>query len=268
MIYRTGPESGLIAFEAFGLTMWVGANRAEAFELLPTVLPPGCKPCGDEVEHRLAILGDERGTYAVDLGTGSFAVEGVSLDVAIEALDSVVRQRISFYAPDRTFVHAGVVAHGGSALLVPGASFSGKTSLVAALVRAGAVYYSDEFAPIDDDGLVHPYAKPLSLRGANQLQTNHLVETLGGVAGEEPVPVGAVVAASYRPGAEWQPKRLTEGEGALAILAHTVPARERPEQSLRAIKRAVEGATLLEGERGEADEIAPLLLAELPARTS
>jgi uridine kinase len=41
-------------------------------------------------------------------------------------------------------------------IAIPGRSFSGKTSLVTALVRAGAVYYSDEFAVIDRDGLVRP----------------------------------------------------------------------------------------------------------------
>jgi len=260
--------SGLIAFDAFGVKMWVATNRAEALALLPEVLPPEWEPCeGWETEHRLAILADDRGTYGVDLGS-SFLVEGVSLDVAVETLDSVVRQRISLAAPDRIFVHAGVAAFGDSAILIPGSSFSGKTTLVAALVRAGAVYYSDEFAPLDSDGLVHPYAKPLSLRGADQLQTNHRVESLGGVAAERPVQVGAVLATSYLPGAEWNPKRLSDGEGALALLSNTVPARERPEQSMQAIRRAVEGATVLGGERGEADELVPKLLAELEVRTA
>jgi hypothetical protein len=142
-------------------------------------------------------------------------------------------------------------------------SFAGKTTLVAALVRAGARYYSDEFAVLDKNGLVHPYAKPLSLRDENHIQNEHSVESLGGTAGDEPLPVGAIAVTSYRPGGEWQPRRLTPGEGAMAMLANTVPARERPEESLRAVKLAVDGAVVLESERGEADALAPLLLAEL-----
>ena len=44
---------------------------------------------------------------------------------------------------------------------------------MAALVRAGAEYYSDEFAPLDAGGLVHPFAKPLSIRNERFVQVDH-----------------------------------------------------------------------------------------------
>jgi hypothetical protein len=268
VVHVTENGAGIIPFEAFGVRMWVATNRPEARERLPAVLPPDRQPCeGWEAKYRLAILGDEKGTYAVDLGS-SLLTMALPLDLALETLGGVVRSLISREAPDRIFVHAGVVAYGGKAILIPGSSFTGKTTLVAALVRAGAVYYSDEFAPLDAEGLVHPYATPLSLRGADQRQKGHSVESLGGVAGREPLPVGAVVATMYRPGAVWRPERLSGVRGGLALLSHTVPARERPAQALHAITRAVDGATVLEGDRGEADEIAPLLLGEVEPRTT
>ena len=58
------------------------------------------------------------------------------------------------------------------------------------------------------------------------------------------------------------------GSAALALLAHAVPARDRPAETLRAARRAVEGAFALAGDRGEADALAPALLAELEARPS
>lgn len=263
------PFTGLvIVFEAFGVKMWLGTNRREAADRMRSVLPPGWKltRAMDVEDHRLAIIGEmKRGTYTIDLANTSL-VEGVSLDLALEVVETAIRERIAINAPDHIFVHAGVVAYQGRALLIPGRSFSGKTTLVAALVRAGATYYSDEFAPIDKDGLVHPYAKPLSIRGDDLLQTNHDVESLGGTSGEEPLPVGAVLEATYRPGAAWRPTRLSPGQGALALLAHTVPARTRPDAVLPALKHAVQDATILQGDRGEADELAPLLLAELAAQ--
>jgi hypothetical protein len=260
--------AGIIPFEAFGVRMWVAANRPEARERLPEVLPPDRQPCeGWEAEYRLAIIGDERGTYSVDLGS-SLLTMALPLDLALETLAGVVRSLISRDAPDRIFVHAGVVAYGGSAILIPGSSFTGKTTLVAALVRAGAIYYSDEFAPLDAEGLVHPYAKPLSLRGAEPHQTGHRVESLGGIAGQVPLPVGAVVETTYRPGTEWRPERLSGVRGCLALLSHTIPARDRPAQALHAIARAVDGAILLAGDRGDAEAIAPMLLAELESRTT
>ena len=49
------------------------------------------------------------------------------------------------------FVHAGVVGWRGLAIVLPGRSRTGKSTLVAELVLRGAVYYSDEFAVLDDD---------------------------------------------------------------------------------------------------------------------
>ncbi len=149
---------------------------------------------------------------------------------------------------------------------MPARSFGGKTTLVAALVRAGAVYYSDEFAVIDRNGLVQPYAKPLSIRGDGLEQTDHAVESFGGVAGDEPLPLGMIVITTYKQGAEWKPKRLSPGAGAMALLANAVPAMERPEEVMQAISRAARDAVVIEGDRGEADEVAPLLLEALEAQ--
>jgi len=260
-------EAKLMVFESFGVKMWLGSNRREAAERLHEVLPPGWKQYPDIVvgEHRFGLIGDKGGTYRVDLANFPLA-EKVPLDLALEVLESAIRQRVAFNAPDHIFVHAGVVAHEGRALLIPGKSFSGKTRLVASLVRAGATYYSDEFAPIDGDGLVHPYAKPLSIRGDNQLQTNHHVASLGGTSGEDPLPVAAVVHTTYREGALWEPTSLSPAQGALALFGHAVAARDRPEAVLSALTAAVDGATIVDGDRGEADELAPLLLAQLGAQ--
>jgi hypothetical protein len=54
---------------------------------------------------------------------------------------------------------------------------------------------------------VHPYAEPLSIRDTKQLQHNHGVDTLGGTAGDVPLPVAAIVLTTYRPGAQWHPNR-------------------------------------------------------------
>jgi hypothetical protein len=47
------------------------------------------------------------------------------------------------------------------------------------------------------------------------------------------------------------------------MLANTVPARERPHESLAALSNALAGATVLEGERGEAQAVARSLLSSL-----
>ena len=94
---------------------------------------------------------------------------------------------IALHAPNHVFVHAGVVGVEDRAIVLPGRSFAGKTTLVAALVKAGAEYWSDEYAVLDADGLVHPYPKPLSVRINDTRETDEQpVESLGGRAGEGP----------------------------------------------------------------------------------
>jgi hypothetical protein len=169
---------------------------------------------------------------------------------------------VALEAPEFVFVHAGAVAHRGRGIVVPGDSFAGKTSLVAALVRAGAEYCSDEYAVLDTRGRLHPFAKPLSLR-ERVYQTDHTVESLGGRTAEEPVPVGMVVLTRFEPGAVWRPRRLSSGEAVLGLLSHTVPAQTRPAHVMPTLTRACAAALALAGERGEADDVAHSLLSEL-----
>ena len=199
-------------------------------------------------------------TYSVYRGTTCVSM-GQGLELSLVVLDGQIRGHVALHSPEMTFVHAGVVAQDGRAIVLPGQSFSGKTTLTAALVRAGATYYSDEFAVFDPEGRVHPYAKPLSIRvHREKLQEEHPVESFNGVAGKEPLAVGLLVVTSFRPGAEWDPKRISSGEGALALLSNTVTVRKRPEAGMRAVTKSLENAVVLEGERGEADDVAERLL--------
>jgi hypothetical protein len=63
------------------------------------------------------------------------------------------------------FVHAGVVALDGRGVILVGESGSGKTSTVAALVRRGARYLSDEVALLDPAaGAVIPFLVPMAVK--------------------------------------------------------------------------------------------------------
>jgi len=252
-----------ISLEAYGVRMAVGATSSDVLERARLLLPPGWKPCPrSEVQRRFRIASEDTGTYALTKD-GRVTNNGLGLELALALLETELRLWVARKAPGAIFIHAGVVGHHGLTIVIPGVSFAGKTTLVAALVRHGATYYSDEFAVLDEHGFVRPYAKPLSLRDDNKMQTEHPVESLGGVAGDEPLRIGAIVVTSYRPGAVWQPRRLSPGEGAMALLANAVPARERPVEAMRAITRCSEGAIAIESDRDEADAIAPLLLAEV-----
>lgn len=249
-------ELDRIGLEAFGVPLAISAPSA-VLPRVETVLPPGWsrrEPA--EEDHEFSLRPRTGSTYAVVDEVG--ALSGSSdLEIALQILDSRLRACIALHAPDYIFVHAGAVAHGGRAIVIPGRSFGGKTTLVAELVRAGATYYSDEFAVLDGQGLVHPYPKRLSIRQYGQ---DYDVGALGGGAGDSPLRIGLIAAGLYVPGVRWEPRRLSGGEAVLEMLSNTVPAQERPEQALSAIRHAVEGAVVLKGERGEAAEVVDDLL--------
>jgi hypothetical protein len=251
-----------ICFESFGVTIRVCVGTAELLEEIEPLMPPARTPSDSLLTaHRLGIVSEDDGTYSV-YNSGTRVHEGGGLDLAKIVLEGQVRSYVSLHAPDRVFVHAGAVGHEGRAILIPGHSFSGKTTLTAALVRAGADYYSDEFAVLDRDGLVHPFPKTLSLR-PDGVQVERHVEELGGTAGDAPLPIGLVVITHFNPGASWQPERLIRGPAILEVLGSTVTMTTRPEDAMKTVTKALQGATVLKGERGEADEVAQLILNQL-----
>jgi hypothetical protein len=261
---RTAPHQ--LAFDAFGIQMRVCTNAVELLPRIESMIPPGWsrRPRSPAQQH-LGLLDEGNDWYSIYNYDGICVHDAPGREYALLMLDAQIQGHVALEAPEFIFIHAGVVADGERAIVMPGRSFAGKTTLVRSLVEAGAVYYSDEFAVIDEVGRVHPYAKRLSFRPPRGVPVVYQVDELGGVAGEEPLPVGLVVAARFRPGAQWDPQPLSPGAGALVLLENAVPAQDRPEQTIRHITRAISGATVLNGDRGEADETAGHLLDALRA---
>ena len=266
-IDRLGWTSGT-CIESYGVRIGIRLNEPRLLPHLVPHLPPGWKPARSAVVHRLFSLWVDPGGVGPPRPSrlyagGSRCASAASLGEALAVLESEIRLAVATEARRRVFVHAGVVGWRGRAILIPGRSRSGKTTLVAELVKAGAEYYSDEFAVLDLRGRVHPFPKPLSIRGPGGCDVHswrQSAEELGGVCGERPLKVGLVVLARHHPGSTWRPSRLSAGQAVLEMLAHTVPARLRPEASLVALERVVTPASVLRGKRGEARETARQLL--------
>lgn len=254
------PASREVAFETFGVPVMVRTDVPD--DLLAPRLPPFTRPAAADAAVATFLLErDARGGYRFG-PAGEDSDVKLQLDHALDALQRSLRMAIALHAPRHVFLHAGAVVHEDRAIVIPGTSFSGKTTLVAALVRAGAAYLSDEFAPIDEHGLVHPFPTPLGMRNAVSVQIDHDVRSLGGKVADRPFPIGAVVLTRYEPGATWTPQPKSAGEAMLELMKHAVPAQPRPDQTLKTIARALEHAAVIAGDRGEAEALAPLLLDE------
>ena len=189
---------------------------------------------------------------------------GTSLQAAACLVESWAQLTVATLAKGLVFVHAGVVGWRDRALAIPGRSLSGKSTLVLALVEAGADYYSDEYAIFDSEGRVHPYWGLPKLRVASGQKVSSRL--LGGVLSgppPSPIPLGWVLISRYGAESNWQLRRLSCGETLLGLLDNTVPLRSRPEQSVKSLARAIENAQGFEGPRGEAANFAQQALALL-----
>src|SRR5262249_8066009 len=135
---------------------------------------------------------------------------------------------------------------------------------VAELLRQGATYYSDEYAVLDNRGFVHPYPRRLSLReNGSESARRCAPEEFGNRTGDEPLPVGLVAVARYRPESRWQPRRLTSGQAVMELLNCTLTAERQPDAALSALQQVALAAECIKGSRGEAADTARLLLRQV-----
>jgi len=217
------------------------------------------------VRYELLAGGSEGACSSYRLYAGTDLIADVrTLPDAARALAAHAELVVAEHAPEHLFIHAGVVGFDGRAIVMPGRSFTGKTTLVQAWLEAGATYYSDEFAVLDRAGRVHPFARPLSVRDASAASTRRVpVAELGAETGMTPLPVGLVLATSYRAGARWRPRRLTAAPALLALMRHTVAARGKPEHSMPILKQAVSSGSAFAGVRGEARPLVSAVLRHL-----
>ena len=259
------------SFTSYGVRLGVRVNDAAILKDVIARLPPGSKPRSFAVvDHLYSIIGGnppaESKVRRLCLGYWNLLrfARARDFDPVLDAFESQIQLTVAEYAPRRIFVHAGVVGWKDRAILIPGLSYSGKTTLVDQLIRAGATYYSDEYAVLDARGRVHPYARALGLRSGNSAPSKKIrAEEIGAKVGSKPLRVGLVVSTNYQSGARWRPKQLTRGKGVLELMANTVSARAQPELALTVLPQALESAQILKGVRGEAGEIVEAILASV-----
>ena len=270
---RVGWTAGQ-AFISYGHRFGIRVSDPAVWPEVAAHLPPGSvateSPLVDSLYSLKVAAPSEggarvRGRHLLYHGTALVARTG-DLAEALMALESHLHGQIASAASEFLFVHAGVVGWQGQAILVPGRSFSGKTSLTAALLAAGAEYFSDEYAVLDSLGLVYPYPKTLSLRDADgQPQESRTAESLGSRTASTPLPAGLILDTKYVAGGRWRPRPVSAGAALFTLLDNTVQVRSRPQWALKILQSAVAEAATVKSTRGEADIVAAWALKRLCA---
>jgi hypothetical protein len=148
-----------------------------------------------------------------------------------------------------TFVHAGAIEIDGAAVIFPGRSRWGKSTLVSSLVDEGCGYLSDEYAVVSPEGSVFPLSKPIRLRANSEAE----YKTPQGVSAPGGLPCGAVILTKYEEGSVWSPEVVSRGNAVLGILPSALQSRDAPEQVLMALTALVMDAACYESSRGDGE---------------
>lgn len=192
----------------------------------------GALPPGEVADHHYRLARRPDATVDVHRGVDLVAT-GVACAEAVEWLvwDCT---RLAAASTRHLLLHAGAVAGGEGAVLVPGPSGSGKSTLVAALVMGGHGYLSDELAALGTGGRVLPFPRGLGL----DTRARRMLGALDGVEAAHvppdalhpawqagPCPVAAVVVPRRvdGPGGTLRPLPVDRAVLALATAAVNLP---------------------------------------------
>ena len=215
----------------------------------------------EEIQHHYYYVWNPSGRDSLYDEKG-LIIGRITRNLVLEVVTSRLRLKVAEFAPKHVFVHAGVVGWKGKAIVIPGRSLSGKTTLTAEFLSRGALYYSDEYAIIDANGFVSPFPKTLSIRETTGSadQVERPIEYFGGRVGRRKIPVGLVLVTQYKQNARWKPAALSNGNGLIEILKNTLPIRSNPQLSLKVLSKVVESAPVIKTQRREADRTVDMIL--------
>lgn len=187
--------------------------------------------------------------------------ESEALPYLLNLIQQAADERMIATLDRRAAVHAGVVAYRGRAIILPGASGSGKSRLVQELLQRGAEYCSDEYAIFDRTGKVHPYPRALMIRNEGEVQHPFLASELRAEVRTEPIPAGLILFLKYETGAAGLTIDALDRSDALIRLLQNCPhiLAENP-AIVAPLQAAVAQASAWSGVRGDAEEAALAIL--------
>ncbi len=261
-------------FQAYGVRISIGSANIVYLEEIENrlikIIPNGFELIEkSNIEHNFLIKKRKNGDYKLFRNEKNVANSSSEKEF-YDFIESEIRLTIAEFAVSNVFIHAGVVAWKNKAIIIPGSSFTGKTSLIAELIKKGALYYSDEYAVLGENGFVHPFPKMLSLRGIidDFQQVDYSANSLGAETGVDPIPVGLILFTEYDSSLEYSQNDLdgfpvdimSKGQALLEIIQHTIPIRNKPAPVLQVLKKMVNCAIAAKCKRGEVKIFADLLL--------
>jgi hypothetical protein len=170
-------------------------------------------------------------------------------------------------------LHAGAVSWRGSGVVLPGTTGSGKTTLVAGLVRAGFSYLSDDSALIElPGGRLHRFPKSLTLRPESirlmpelatklapefawptRLRYDLPIDAIRADALGDPCRVRYVISPTYARGSSTRLEPVSRAETLFNLSRNSLNLDEFGRDGLAVLADVVRGATCFRMQVGDLD---------------
>jgi hypothetical protein len=223
-----------LTLDAAGCRVRVDCGEGRIAALLAAVYGGMQRPSADADLRYVATAASPSGLRLSRGGQRWLAADEADFLALFETDLSIALQR---RRPDLLFLHSAVVEWEGRAVLLAGASGSGKSTATWGLVHEGFGYLSDELGPVDPVTLdVVPYPRAVCLKTdppapyrlpAGTLRTSRTLHVpagcLPGGVRDAPLPLGAIFFVGHAPSVrEPDVEAVSRGEAVARLLAHAL----------------------------------------------
>ena len=140
----------IVRLDVLGLSITIQSNDGEILESISQVFPGGEVTALSRVSPDLSVVRASNGTVRLEAGG---QVESLPVDVVLAHAEVLVTFAIVRKCPQFVFCHAASVYVDGGAILLMGATTSGKTTLSLALRQRGCAALADDYTPVEVNSL-------------------------------------------------------------------------------------------------------------------
>jgi len=228
--------------------------------------------------HIIQITLDDEGTVTAHNDCRRFSSTTGDWDRLLTSVMAVINNAAIHRCADFA-VHSSVVGANERIIALPATTGGGKTTLAAALVRAGLSYISDEALVLDEDGRVIAYPKPMALSpwSAEAVGLGHggherlaIPQDLSGEFGKGGgVLTDVVVSQRGYDAPDLEP--IPRSETVPALLTHSFNHYKNPERAFRIVTEVARKAQAWRLTYGDPMEAAALIarrIADMPPATT
>lgn len=259
-------------FDCCGIGIGLRCDAPDLVETLTAMMPQVCRPTAPEESGAvISLIGvqdeNSNGLYFNNEPALKFERYDETLFEACQ--DKILFILAIVSLPTKFYLHAGAVSWKNQGILIPGDSFSGKTTLVKDLIKAGGTYITDDLAVLNDEAQILPFPKSLAIRTETGRELRTAAD-FGARTITEKVDLKIIIFTEYKKNAVWEPVAVPPGEALMRLLQnfyYRAAVREYPAEIIGKLARIVRRTKVFYGRRGDTESVIGWLSANFQVKS-